>query len=129
MNYGARRGNAIGRISEEIVEAALERAVESGKITGFMKADGQGYDFAIGLLGQTVNMLLEVKSSSAGRRKHQRNYGSDTPVIIVSHGQQVMSQQDRETLIFVTYLRVMRIVDKEMQNRRSTQSIPAAMAV
>lgn len=128
MNYGARRGHAIGKISEEIAEAALERAVESGKITGFMKVNGQGVDFAIGLPGQIVNMLLEIKSSNAGRRAHQLKYGADTPVIIVRHGEKTMSQQDREALIFVTYLRLLSMIDKEMRNRRSMQNIPAATA-
>ena len=124
---GGIRGCTVGRISEEIVEAALKRAVDSGKITGYMKVDGQGYDFSIGLPGQIVNALIEVKSSDEGRRVHRIKYGGDTPVIIVRHRRTTMLPQERASYISTAYSQIMIAVNNEMQKRRPTQDAPAAI--
>ncbi len=125
MQYGNRKADAIGKISEQIVGVALQRCADSGKISGFRKINGQGADFLVSLPDQT-EMELEVKSSFSGRRKHKRRYGKDTPVIIVHHWQKAMSMQERESHIYPAYLRIMNLVDCEMQKHRQAQSIQTA---
>ncbi|GEM_PF-3859756 len=118
--FGKKRGRAIGRISEEIVSAALKRCLEAGKIAEFRKVDGHGEDFILTLPDRSA-MSLEVKSSSTGRSNHQKRYGKETPVIIIRHNQSAMSMQEREKHIFPAFMRIMNLVDAEMRKHRTEQ--------
>lgn len=90
-NHG-RKGDAVGRLSEKIKEAALLILKQRGRIHDFRKEDKQGHDWVIQITPD-VTVTLETKSSEAGAAKHRKRY-PHKPVIAVGNSKDELTEDE-----------------------------------